>query len=603
MTQAFNLSQLANRVNTSGQLNSATGLTGTVPIANGGTGVTASGASGNILTSNGTEWVSQAASAGFSGATINAPSASTLTLTSASAQCQIVQFTSPANSVITLPSATTLLYRGAPIYRLINESQCNSVVQVKNSAGTWLATIQVNEALDVTLEDNSTSAGSWMFDDVDQPPTPAAVENGSISAIVVSTAAVYQGQIYYARSPVACALTDSLYVFSWLYTDGSTGVIRQAVCAASLTGNTFAFGAINNQAPIGNPYNWINNGVSRVIRLNNTTALIEFKMWRYIDVSYSYNRVAVATVLGNTVTMGAYNATNLPESNASNAILNIAQFQGLQGYRLRITDSTFATVYHTSASNSNYAYAGGGNLNCTVTSVSGTTQTNGTEVTLAANNGNIMGVVSNTDGAFIMSYYTSSTSGAATGIRKAVTCNISGTSPTWGTVTNIDISNVTNYANFTQYGNAVSLTSTKVVLPTYQITSVGTLYNVSCFTISGATNAYVASSVANIGNESFMFFPRSSSAWLSYSQQFSDNMLVAVSTSPLTRYAVNASNVVYSDENLAFQNNLQNGGQFASNFLVPPSTSGSTVGILIGAAYINSPTSTTMNLSRGVLPT
>jgi phage-related tail fiber protein len=38
MTQAFNLSQLANNVNTAGQLNASTGLSSTVPVANGGTG-------------------------------------------------------------------------------------------------------------------------------------------------------------------------------------------------------------------------------------------------------------------------------------------------------------------------------------------------------------------------------------------------------------------------------------------------------------------------------------------------------------------------------------------------------------------------------------
>lgn len=40
MTQAFNLSQLGNRVNTSGQIDAGSGLTGTLPIANGGTGTT-----------------------------------------------------------------------------------------------------------------------------------------------------------------------------------------------------------------------------------------------------------------------------------------------------------------------------------------------------------------------------------------------------------------------------------------------------------------------------------------------------------------------------------------------------------------------------------
>lgn len=40
MTQAFNLSQLANNLNTSGQLDATDGLTGLVPLANGGTGTT-----------------------------------------------------------------------------------------------------------------------------------------------------------------------------------------------------------------------------------------------------------------------------------------------------------------------------------------------------------------------------------------------------------------------------------------------------------------------------------------------------------------------------------------------------------------------------------
>jgi hypothetical protein len=83
MTQAFNLSQLANNLNTSGQLDATDGLTGAVPVANGGTGATtltannvilgngtsavqtvAPSTSGNVLTSNGTTWVSTAPSGG-----------------------------------------------------------------------------------------------------------------------------------------------------------------------------------------------------------------------------------------------------------------------------------------------------------------------------------------------------------------------------------------------------------------------------------------------------------------------------------------------------------------------------------------------------------
>lgn len=85
MTQAFNLSQFANKVNISGQADLTTAVTGTLPVTNGGTGATtltsgsaligngtsavslvAAGATGNVLTSNGTTWVSQAASGGGS---------------------------------------------------------------------------------------------------------------------------------------------------------------------------------------------------------------------------------------------------------------------------------------------------------------------------------------------------------------------------------------------------------------------------------------------------------------------------------------------------------------------------------------------------------
>lgn len=77
MTQAFNLSLLANNVNTSGKLDASTGLVNATPVANGGTGstsltannvllgngtsalqVVAPGTSGNVLTSNGTTWQS-----------------------------------------------------------------------------------------------------------------------------------------------------------------------------------------------------------------------------------------------------------------------------------------------------------------------------------------------------------------------------------------------------------------------------------------------------------------------------------------------------------------------------------------------------------------
>ena len=53
MTQAYNLSQLANKVNTSGQLDASTGLVNIAPVANGGTGK-ATNTSGALLLGAGT---------------------------------------------------------------------------------------------------------------------------------------------------------------------------------------------------------------------------------------------------------------------------------------------------------------------------------------------------------------------------------------------------------------------------------------------------------------------------------------------------------------------------------------------------------------------
>jgi hypothetical protein len=70
MTQAFNLSQLANNLNTSGQLDATDGLTGAVPVANGGTGLTATPSNGQIDIGNGS---------GFSRTTITAGSGISVT--------------------------------------------------------------------------------------------------------------------------------------------------------------------------------------------------------------------------------------------------------------------------------------------------------------------------------------------------------------------------------------------------------------------------------------------------------------------------------------------------------------------------------------------
>jgi hypothetical protein len=96
MTQAFNLSQLANKVNTSGQLDVATGSTGTLPVANGGTGQSTY-TDGQLLIGNttGNTLTKATITAGTGISVTNGSGAITIANTSTGGQFDTQLFTSP----------------------------------------------------------------------------------------------------------------------------------------------------------------------------------------------------------------------------------------------------------------------------------------------------------------------------------------------------------------------------------------------------------------------------------------------------------------------------------------------------------------------------
>ena len=82
-TQLDNLDSLPSQTGNSGKFLTTNGtaaawdavdlsseITGTLPAANGGTGITTAGASGNVLTSNGSGWVSGTPVSGFTYASV-----------------------------------------------------------------------------------------------------------------------------------------------------------------------------------------------------------------------------------------------------------------------------------------------------------------------------------------------------------------------------------------------------------------------------------------------------------------------------------------------------------------------------------------------------
>ena len=104
MTQAFNLSQFANKVNSSGQASLTTAVTGTLPVANGGTNQTTY-TNGQLLIGNTTgNTLTKSTLTAGSGVTITNGSGA-ITIAAAAGQIQTELFVGPGTW--TCPASTT----------------------------------------------------------------------------------------------------------------------------------------------------------------------------------------------------------------------------------------------------------------------------------------------------------------------------------------------------------------------------------------------------------------------------------------------------------------------------------------------------------------
>lgn len=138
----------------------------TLPVAGGGTGLTAVGTSGNVLTSNGTIWTSTAPTAGVSLSTANTWTATqTFNGTSSTFGAILLDSAETVNVVAAAPSATTNLYvqSGSVQYYTTNAAN-NFIVNIAFSSGTSmntaLATGQVETATLVTTQGSTAYYGT-----------------------------------------------------------------------------------------------------------------------------------------------------------------------------------------------------------------------------------------------------------------------------------------------------------------------------------------------------------------------------------------------------------------------------------------------------------
>jgi len=167
MTQAFNLSQLGNRVNSSGQIDVSSALTGTVPIANGGTGTT---------------------STTFTNLTTNV----TGTLPVANGGTGLA--TTPANGQIDIGNASGFTR---------TTITAGSNVTVTNGAGS----ITIAAAGNMTVDTN-TSSGATTYN-IGTTIFVISNTSGDSSLALNSTYAIYQDGTFFSTQNIGSSLTGT----------------------------------------------------------------------------------------------------------------------------------------------------------------------------------------------------------------------------------------------------------------------------------------------------------------------------------------------------------------------------------------------------------
>jgi hypothetical protein len=348
------------------------------------TGLPAPSTSGNVLTSNGTVWVSQAASGGgFSGATTTS-SAANITLTSTSKQIQNITMTAAGLYVI-LPDATTVT-AGSGVFQIINNGTIN--FGIKDNAGNILGyNLTAGQISIINLVNNSTAAGVWAINqDFSSFTNSAPMIVNSVSSETV-TSNVIQVQLLSATSFIIVYRSGTAVKAIGGTISGSTVTYGTAI---SITGAT-------TDAPGG-------------IYIAKTSATTAVAAW---TISTNNTFKAVSLSLSGTTITGGTPSTVASDPNG-----------GMRSWSLFSLNGTTAIF----AFSQDDTGGGGGNYSKSVRAgtSSGTTLTLGTAVTLTtADAGSITaGPISST--AFITAFSSGST--PVVGI-----CSVSGTTITAGT--------------------------------------------------------------------------------------------------------------------------------------------------------------------------
>jgi len=168
--------------NTSGAIT----LSGTLSVANGGTGVISSSGANSVVLRDANGNITT--NCLFEGYLTQAASGTTIVLIASSSQN--LQITGSGGQVIKLPDATTLP-NGATF--TFNNNQSSGAITVQNNSSTTIATIQAGGYVAIVLLSNSIAAGSW--DRHDSTPSNVSWSTNTLDYAGSITSATWNGNV------------------------------------------------------------------------------------------------------------------------------------------------------------------------------------------------------------------------------------------------------------------------------------------------------------------------------------------------------------------------------------------------------------------------
>ena len=173
-------------------------LAGTLAVANGGTGVTASTGANSVALRDANNNIT--ANAYFNGFTTVAASGSLITLTVASTPVYLIS--GSGGQIIQLPNATTL-----PLGTVFsfNNNQSSGAITVNNNSSTLVVSVPSGAYVTVVLTANGTAAGTW--DRHDQTPSnvswstntfdyPGSITSATWNGVIIGTSKGGTGTAY-----------------------------------------------------------------------------------------------------------------------------------------------------------------------------------------------------------------------------------------------------------------------------------------------------------------------------------------------------------------------------------------------------------------------